>query len=418
MPFLIVGCGSKTVYVGFNDTNSSDKIVLSETESSAKDRIEHEDETFGDSIAEHIVDEEDQNTEKNSTNDDEQDQTESIDNDNYDDIEKNSNNDDQKDETTLLETPECSTTDDTRSVLLSETISRELVQKELLYEIYALDCAGKPIEDGYIDFSFEYLTNEVQSFTYKILDPETDEILSSGILDLVMEQQIDSYYFRTDKEINFGDKSKFLLSVDLSSIIFTEPQGSNVYDQLPTFLRIGKYLPNQQNVKLLEIGCKTEQESRVSALTEELDVGLNTANNISLEYQLFSKDCLGNSIDANQILFDLDYRFDVKTGEEISVSYSIVDEENQQVIGSGSLILIRGEDLFGNSGQNFFYYKSDGSFEFPAEWKKLKLIINWTNVVFLNPTSEDSDPNVLPSFIKFGQNLDPAKKDIILNFIP
>ena len=433
LSLFAVGCGSKTVYEGFYGNNDSDKVILADeqVEEPSHDSIaaeyiieDPEDQGEEDEEDKEVIsndDPDDQQAEQDQNQGQNQDQDQDQDQDQGQDQDQNQ---EKEEDVTLLGTPECSAAENTRSVLLTKTISRELVQKELLYEMYALDCAGKPIESGYISFDFDYITSAIGTLSYKILHSETDEIVMSGSLDLIEGEDIfgskteGASYYRTDKKIIFGSEAKLIFSIDVSSVVFTDPSESNAYDQLPTHLRIGSYNPTLENVKLLESGCLTEQESRVSALTEQLSVSLNTPSDIYLEYELYSKDCLGNAIEANQILFDLDYRFTIYSGEEDLVSYSIIDEENGQMIGSGSLILIRGEDLFGNSGSNFFYYKTSGDFDFPTDWNKLKLIISWPGVVFERPTTEDSDPNILPSFIKFGQNLDPAKKDIDLNFIP
>ena len=79
--------------------------------------------------------------------------------------------------------------------------------------------------------------------------------------------------------------------------------------------------------------------------------------------------------------------------------------------------LTRGSDLFGNVGDTFFHYKTDGSFNFPADWEKLKLVVTWPDAILLGPTSVDNAEDVLPSYIKFGAELDPVNKDINLTLV-
>lgn len=416
--FFSVSCGSKTVYQGFNSGDGPDSSILD-----------------GDGIN---ADSDDAVAKRDSNNDDPSGQDDKVNGDNdvvvvineakiEEDPNSNGNNtdsDSDNKDNVLLGTPECISAETTRSKLLTETISREITQKELRYEIYALDCLGKAIEPSHLDFDFNYVVNKVDTINYKILNPQTNEVVLSGPLQSISGEDLfgnkgdELFHYKTDKKIEFGTNPKLILAIDVSEIEFIEPQGPNDYDQLPTYLKIGQYEPHKENVKLLEEGCISQQESRVGVLTDGLDVRLDTPASISLEYQLYSKDCMGMPIEADEILFDLNYRFDLSDSGENSVSYTIIEEESGQTVSTGSLILIRGEDLFGNSGNHFFYYKTDGDFDFPAEWNKLKLIISWQDVVFKSPTSEDADSSILPSFIKFGQDLEPTKKDINLNLLP
>ena len=411
---VTVGCGSKTVYEGFSDISKQQSTATTETNKS--------DDSLGDKAEQEVPKTGDSNQKEDSKAEEGQEQTEGS----------GSGNDNQgmKDSEGVngsaisIGTPECVEADQTRSVLLTKTISRELIEKSLDYEIFALDCAGKKIDPSHIAFDFSYIVNQTDTITYQITHADTNEVLMSGDLELIKGQDIfgnqgdNLVHFKTNKEIDFGSNSKLIFSVDLSAVEFVEARGMNDYDQLPTYLKIGHNKPSMDSVKLLERGCLTADESRIEALTKKLDIKLETAVDISLEYVLYSKDCLGNPIAANEIKFDLNYKFELNKTESHPVTYTIIDTETNQTVGAGSLILIRGEDLFGNTGSRFFHYKTDGDFDFPSKWDKLKLIINWSDAIFLESTTEGDDPNMLPSFIKFGQDLEPTKKVIELNITP
>lgn len=409
--FFSLSCGSKTVYKGVSDNDSSSS---SAAESDGVNSVS-DDALAGSNSS---VDA----TSSSSQNDESKVSVDKVIEAKVDDTVNPKAS--SKDDNVLLGTPECASKDQSRSKLLSKTLSRELTDKALRYEIYALDCVGKAIEASHIEFDFNYGVRKVDEIPYKILRPDTEETVSSGILksitgsDLYGNAGDDLFFYKTDKLIDFGLNAKLILSIDLSKIEFLEPLGSNDYDKLPTYLKIGDYKPHKEFVSLLEKECSVKNESRVSILTESLDIKINTPAKLSLDYELYSKDCEGSAITADEIRFDLNYIFDLGDGEDSEVTYSIVEQESSQTVSSGKLILIRGEDLFGNSGNHFFYFKTDQSFDFPSEWNKLKLNIVWNNVTLKKPISEDGDPNVLPSFIKFGQDLAPAKKDIKLNLIP
>ncbi|NRA46354.1 MAG: hypothetical protein HRU09_15485 [Oligoflexales bacterium] len=318
--------------------------------------------------------------------------------------------------------PDCPGAAIAGSSLLTESLSRELTPKEIRYEIYALDCYGAPIKAAHVSFDFLYTTGSFESISYDVFKAGSDEMVLNGTLEMINDADIFGTlesglsHFKTDKPLDFSVAEKLIVSFDVSSVAFLEPIGQNKYEELPTFLKIESFDPIQENLLLLEKDCIAEEVSRIKALSEQLSVTLDIENSLLLEYELYSTDCLGNDITANEIRFDLNYQFNLRKNPDNPLFYSIINEANGEIVSSGSMVLINGNDLFGNTGNTFYYYKTDTDINFPSEWEKLKLQITWQDAILLG-TTEGNDMGLLPSYIKFGDELEPAKKDIILNIM-
>ena len=234
MSLFAVGCGSKTVYEGFSDNNQSDSNILSnqspdstDTNSGEGDSVgevpensEEQDQTNGDNPDPVIVvieaetetgetgdstsgsnngdntdanDNSDAGDDSGSNNDGSNDNnsdgsdntnTDGGDNTNTDGGDNNGNGDNDNDQTILIGTPECTAAELTRSVLLTETVSRDLTQKELKYEIFAVDCVGKAVDPSKLIFGFSYVTNQTGAISYKISKPDSNEEV--GCVQVVM----------------------------------------------------------------------------------------------------------------------------------------------------------------------------------------------------------------------------------------
>lgn len=100
-------------------------------------------------------------------------------------------------------------------------------------------------------------------------------------------------------------------------------------------------------------GCNESGITQASIVTQSVK---NGASSSFIQYEISVKDCNGVArlLTNKPILFDIDAKVD--TGVPNSLTYKIVT--NQSTV-TGNLQIVQGSDLFGNTGSNFFYYKTD-----------------------------------------------------------
>ena len=108
-------------------------------------------------------------------------------------------------------------------------------------------------------------------------------------------------------------------------------------------------------------GCNQYGQTQAKLLTDLVQNG--TAGNF-VEYQLTLTDCSGKQVpfSANTVSFDLA----AYVSSEANLSYVITDASDKNHTVSGTLNNLKGHDLFGNNGSNYYHYETDKPVSFAA----------------------------------------------------
>ena len=123
----------------------------------------------------------------------------------------------------------------------------------------------------------------------------------------------------------------------------------------------------------------------------------NTPGNF-IDYKLTVTDCTGKQIPftAATVSFDIG----AAIGVEQNLTYTITDAGNAANTMSGTLIDIRGHDLFGNSGSNYYHYETDKAVAFAAQANGIivRIMLNGMSMVPYGTNSA----TIMNTYLAFG----------------
>ena len=104
------------------------------------------------------------------------------------------------------------------------------------------------------------------------------------------------------------------------------------------------------------------------------------------------------ALTVNRILFDVDAQL---KGPKVNAPLSYRVEHKQGVL-TGTLDNKQGNDLFGRSGANLFYYATDQAIQFPAEAGAIKLRIDLAGHSMRPTTKGATSPDQLATYLRIG----------------
>ena len=155
--------------------------------------------------------------------------------------------------------------------------------------------------------------------------------------------------------------------------------------------------------------CTDDGQTVAQSLTNKV---LNGKPNQLIAFQLSLKDCYGKErfIQANEIRFD--FNAFISTPSQ-NIFYKLKTKESQ-VINSGQMDKILGEDLFGNKAGHRFYYKTVGDLRIPPGTNLLFLDVDVSNLVYhIDPNAQNFPPiENIEMYFAFG-SAQPVKMTIM-----
>lgn len=162
-------------------------------------------------------------------------------------------------------------------------------------------------------------------------------------------------------------------------------------------------------------GCNTAGTTAVKLLT---DAVVNKAPNQIIKYELSMNDCQGvqTPITASEIKFDLNSYY---VGATIGhpgppLPFTLQGLDGAQ-LSSGSLNVVLGTDLFGNSSVGHWHYKTNTPINVSNGIKQVVLsvdISNSENHLVANPAAGSLPPTeVISTFLSFG-NAKPVEQPV------
>lgn len=147
-----------------------------------------------------------------------------------------------------------------------------------------------------------------------------------------------------------------------------------------------------------QAACDADAETVAELVTPEVKNG-DPAN--AIEYKISVTNCDGEKItvEAKNILFDVGGVTDqAKSDDPLPFVATVGTEEI-----AGELEKIRGEDLFGNKGDNYFHNRTDKTLTLPDGTTELSFVVKLEGASYKPLEGESSADNVLPTYLAFGE---------------
>ena len=137
-----------------------------------------------------------------------------------------------------------------------------------------------------------------------------------------------------------------------------------------------------------------------------------------IKYELSMNDCQGvqTPITATSILFDLNAIFTLSAPGAIagSLPYTVTTMEGAP-LGTGSLEVVPGQDLFGVSNPQHWHYRTNNPLNFPPATNRILLNVDISNTENHRPDTPTGGPfpptELISSFLKFG-NANPVEQPV------
>ncbi len=149
-----------------------------------------------------------------------------------------------------------------------------------------------------------------------------------------------------------------------------------------------------------QAACDAEAETVAELLTPEVTNG-DPANR--LEYKISVINCDGEKIklEAKNILFDVEGISDQASSDEPLAFEASVGAMTIE----GELEKVRGSDLFGNKGDNYYHNRTDKTLTLPEGTKELSFVIKFDGASHkpLPDAGKATADNLLPTFLAFGE---------------
>ena len=159
-----------------------------------------------------------------------------------------------------------------------------------------------------------------------------------------------------------------------------------------------------------ELSCGAAGLTRALLLTPTVQ---NAKPGNYLEYQLSVNDCNGNPLPltADKILFDINVNIN-GSGAKAPLYYTVKANDNAV---SGILQNVKGSDLFGRTGANFFHFETDKPVILATKENAVILHIELGGqlMVPLPDASGNVSPNQLTTYLRFG-NASPVHQIVTL----
>ena len=153
--------------------------------------------------------------------------------------------------------------------------------------------------------------------------------------------------------------------------------------------------------------CENNAATQVTLLTNTVQNGV--AGNF-VEYKMTVTDCDGKQIPftASAVSFDLASY----VGTQANLTYVITDAGDSSHSVRGTLNNLQGNDLFGNSGPNYYHYETDQPVSFAAQANAIIVHIDLMGMS-MAPYGTSS-PLEMNTYLKFG-NAAPVKAPVQLS---
>ena len=153
--------------------------------------------------------------------------------------------------------------------------------------------------------------------------------------------------------------------------------------------------------------CENNAATQVTLLTNTVQNGV--AGNF-VEYKMSVTDCDGKQIPftASAVSFDLASY----VGAQANLTYVITDAGDSSHTVRGTLNNLQGNDLFGNSGPNYYHYETDQPVSFAAQANAIIVHIDLMGIS-MTPYGTSS-PLEMNTYLKFG-NAAPVKAPVQLS---
>lgn len=149
-----------------------------------------------------------------------------------------------------------------------------------------------------------------------------------------------------------------------------------------------------------QAACDADAETVAELLTPEVK---NGDDDNKIEYRISVTNCDGEKIklEAKKILFDVEGISDKAKSEE---ALDFVAEAGETRL-EGSLEKIRGEDLFGNTGDNYYHNATDKTLTLPEGTTEIlfTIMLGGASHKPLQQNGEGSEDNLLPTYLAFGE---------------